>query len=59
MPASFRRSVLALAIPAMFSAVAGATEYVWVTGSFGPLVAPGTLDVPDTLAIESGGAKTF
>ena len=59
MPASFRRSVLALAIPAMFSAVAGATEYVWVTGSFGPLVAPGTLDVPDTLAIEAGGAKTF
>ena len=45
MPARFRRSTLALAVAAACSAHAGAVDYVWLTGNFGPGVAPSPLSV--------------
>lgn len=59
MPARFRRSTLALAVAAACSAHAGAVDYVWLTGNFGPGVAPSPLTAPDTLVIDAGGTKNF
>ncbi|MEI7970862.1 MAG: PEP-CTERM sorting domain-containing protein [Betaproteobacteria bacterium] len=59
MPARFEPSVLAIAIAAAFATAADAADYTWITGNYGPGVAPNPLAAPDTLTITAGGAKAF